>query len=322
MKTNSWKHLKFKLVRRVKIALEPVLEPAQDRATYLKQCLTHFARLRLEGEAPGRPSITGVLVGRNDDYMPDFRARLHATIEWNTRHLLDEVIFVEWNPPPDRELLSTGLTEKFPHLRAYVVPPEVHRAVCHNPNLNLMEYHAKNVGIRRARTPWVVATNGDAAFGPDTMYRVARTPVSDETIWVTRRVDVNWGGAQRESVRALECLNYQRMLFDIPLGTGEFLLASKRMWERARGYDESLTRHRLGCDERGTAQMLAHGAQLRKAGYIFHLDHPNTYREVRQPHHGEVADVRSDLPYVNGDDWGLGNLREVPLAERVWRLEH
>jgi hypothetical protein len=317
MNTNSWRLRKHKLVTPIKIALEP----AQERADYLKRCLTNFARLWLQGDAPGRPAITGVLAGRNDDYMPDFRQRLHATIDWNTRYLLDEVIFVEWNPPPERPLLSTELAARFKSLRAYVVPPEIHRAVCRNPNLNLMEYHAKNAGIRRARTPWVVATNGDAAFGPDTAYNVTHDALAEDLVWVARRVDVDWRGAREMKVRALECLNYRRMLFDIPFGTGEFLLAGKQLWDRARGYDESLAKHRLGCDERGTAQMLAHGARLRKAGFIFHLDHPNSYRDERQPHHGEPVEVGSDLPYHNGDDWGLGDCREVALAERVWRLE-
>jgi hypothetical protein len=27
------------------------------------------------------------------------------------------------------------------------------------------------------------------------------------------------------------------------------------------------------------------------------------------------------VPYHNSEDWGLGNLKEVEIAERVWRLE-
>jgi hypothetical protein len=27
------------------------------------------------------------------------------------------------------------------------------------------------------------------------------------------------------------------------------------------------------------------------------------------------------VPYNNPDDWGLGGLREIEVAERVWRLE-
>ena len=80
-----------------------------------------------------------MLVGRNDDYMSDFVHRLRATIAWNAKYLVDEVVFVEWNPPADRELLSFELTRRFEFLRAYVVPPAVHLAVCENKNIPLLE---------------------------------------------------------------------------------------------------------------------------------------------------------------------------------------
>src|SRR5713226_1543088 len=98
------------------------------RTTFVVGGIANFVRRRMHSNG-SRPSITAVVVGRNDDYMADFRERLHATIDWNMRYLIDEVIFVEWNPPPDRELLAHGLTKKFRGLRAYVVPPEIHQAI-------------------------------------------------------------------------------------------------------------------------------------------------------------------------------------------------
>jgi hypothetical protein len=66
--------------------------------------------------------------------------------------------------------------------------------------------------------------------------------------------------------------------------------------------------------------MLQQGATIRKAGTVLHLTHPTSCTEGVQPHHGEAANIEG-LPYYNPDDWGLGNCREVELAERVWRLE-
>jgi hypothetical protein len=66
--------------------------------------------------------------------------------------------------------------------------------------------------------------------------------------------------------------------------------------------------------------MLAHGAAINKVGTVLHLSHPTSCSEGVQPHHGEMATI-DGLPYHNNDDWGLGNYREVQLAERVWRLE-
>jgi hypothetical protein len=282
--------------------------------------LGSYARLHLDRKA-ARPSITAVMVGRNDDYMSDFRERLYATLEWNLRYLVDEAIFVEWNPTADRELLAHGLTKKFERLRAYVVPTEVHEAICENANVKLLEYHAKNVGIRRARTPWIMATNADAALGLDTVNTILRAPLADDVIWTAERVDIHWREGRRSGINLIDSLRYRRTSPYEPLGTGEFALASRKMWESARGYDEMMVRHRIGCDLRGTAQMLAHGARTSRAGFVLHLSHPSSCIEGVRPHHGEQASWLEDLPYANGEDWGLGDAREVQLAERVWKLE-
>src|ERR687883_1324633 len=110
---------------------------AGRRAAFAARSAADYARLRA-ARTGTRPGVTAVVVGRNDDYMPDFRQRLEATVRWNHEHLADEVIFVEWNPPPERDLLAKELTRKFPFVRAYVVPPEIHDAVCHNPNIKLL----------------------------------------------------------------------------------------------------------------------------------------------------------------------------------------
>jgi hypothetical protein len=75
------------------------------RATFAAGGIANFLRRRTQ-HSSSRPAIAAVVVGRNDDYMSDFAARLYATLEWNIRYLVDEVVFVEWNPPGDRELLS------------------------------------------------------------------------------------------------------------------------------------------------------------------------------------------------------------------------
>ncbi|HXM36609.1 MAG TPA: hypothetical protein VN920_15550, partial [Pyrinomonadaceae bacterium] len=126
-----------------------------NRTAFAIHGITNFSQLRVNGHG-SQPTVTAVVVGRNDDYMPDFLERLRATIGWNSRYLAQETIFVEWNPPADRELLSPGLAKRFDSLRAYVVSPEIHLALCENSSVPLLEFHAKNVGIRRANSEWVV----------------------------------------------------------------------------------------------------------------------------------------------------------------------
>ena len=294
-------------------------DQVQARTAYAAKGAADFISVR--GKQNGsRLSATAVVVGRNDDYMSDFAHRLRATIAWNAKYLVDEVIFVEWNPPPDRDLLSLDLTREFDFLRAYVVPTEVHLAVCQNKNVPLLEYHAKNVGIRRARTPWIISTNADAAFGLDTVKMILQEPISETAICTTQRADIPWEEGRQEGIGFSDLLRYKKLTPYDPYGTGEFCLASRKLWHEIRGFDEAMVRHRMGCDVRGTAQMMAHGGTLQRLGTVLHLTHPTSCTEKIQPHHGDKATIEG-VPYHNPDNWGLGDRREVEVAERVWRLE-
>ena len=168
------------------------LAQLHQRASFALRGAGSYVRLQARSRKDERPSVAAVMVGRNDDYLSDFRERLYATIEWNVRYLIDEVVFVEWNPPADRELLAHGLTERFPNLRAYVVAPEIHAAICENARVPLLEYHAKNVGIRRARSPWILATNADAALGLDTVNTILHSKLDPDVAWTAERADISW----------------------------------------------------------------------------------------------------------------------------------
>jgi hypothetical protein len=292
---------------------------ARRKTAFAWSGLAHYARLHGH-ERDGQAAVAAVLVGRNDDYMPDFRERLIACLEWNTRYLVGEVVFVEWNPPADRDLLAHLLTERFPSLRAYVVPAATHDRICENPAVKLLEYHAKNVGIRRASSPFIFVTNADAAVGLDSVRRLRGSDMPPDVVWTAERIDIPWKESAQDRIRLLDTVRYRRVIPYDPLGTGEFALASRDLWHRARGYDERMVRHRIGCDIRGVAQMVAQGATIARAGTVLHLTHPTSCTERIMPHHGEYAS-QEGLPYRNGDDWGLAHLREVPLAPRVWRLE-
>jgi hypothetical protein len=291
----------------------------QIRLAFAMRGSVNYARL-LTRNGNGRPNIAVVTVGRNDDYMSDFRERLNATIAWNVRYLANEVIFVEWNPPADRELLAHELTEKFKSLRVYVVPAETHERICENQNIKLLEYHAKNVGIRRAKAEWILSTNADAAVGLDSVNTLLDQKLDDNVLWTAERWDIPWREDQQRQIGFWGSVRYRRPIPYERLGTGEFCLASRELWHRARGFDEGMVRHRIGCDVRGTAQMIALGGEVRKVGTVLHLTHPTSCTENIQPHHGELA-TPAGVPYKNDDHWGLGDAREVQLAERIWRLD-
>lgn len=295
------------------------LSQLQQRTGFAMRGAGNYAKLMMRS-GNHRPRFAAVTVGRNDDYMPDFRERLLATIDWNIKYLISEFIFVEWNPPADRELLSLELTKRFDCLRAYVVPAEIHERLCENRNVKLLEYHAKNVGIRRAQSAWIISTNADAAVGLDSVNTLLNSELNTDVLWTAERWDIPWRENSQTEIGLFGSLRYRRLIPYERLGTGEFCLASRELWHRARGFDEQMVRHRIGCDVRGTAQMVAHGGSIKRVGTVLHLTHPTSCTENIQLHHGELA-TPEGVPYMNSDDWGMANLTEVEIAERVWRLD-
>lgn len=119
------------------------------------------------------PHLSVVAVTRNDDHGGDLRGRtqhfVDGFIAQCRRHeLAAELILVEWNPPADRPPLEVSL--QWPadfgpaSVRVVTVPPELHAKFPHSADLPLFQMIGKNVGIRRARGQYVLATNIDILF--------------------------------------------------------------------------------------------------------------------------------------------------------------
>src|SRR5215472_11823915 len=120
-----------------------------------------------------QPYLSLVVTGRNDDHGGNLLGRMQAFVNgWLNQaraHGLDsELIIVEWNPPPDRPRLAEAL--RWPEdfgpcvVRIIEVPAELHARYPHGNVLPLYQMIGKNVGIRRARGRFVLATNIDILF--------------------------------------------------------------------------------------------------------------------------------------------------------------
>ena len=269
----------------------------------------------------GKPEITIVLVGRSDLYQGNLRSRLEATLSWNLRYIGGEVIYVEWNRLPEQRSDADWLVKRFPNLRVYVVPPEIHESLSTNPDIPVMEYFAKNVGIRRARTPWICVMNPDVVLGPEITNRLHR--LKKDYLYGTNRIEFRWGGRR---LSLLTLANLRLHINTVVMNKehdyiGDFLLAHRDAWHKARGYDESLTGTRSGCDRHGLAQLYHLGVKPRYIGSHFHLLHPESIVLGLKPHHGKFLAVYKNIPYHNSPQWGLADTREIKIQDRVWLLK-
>lgn len=142
------------------------------------------------------PYLSLVVTARNDDHGGNLLGRMQIFVDgWLAqarRHdIPSELIIVEWNPPGDRPPLAEALqwpTDFGPcEVRFITVPPEIHSRYEHGANLPLYQMIGKNVGIRRARGRFILATNIDILFSDelaaflgsqqlktDRMYRIDR----------------------------------------------------------------------------------------------------------------------------------------------------
>ncbi|MHC4662641.1 MAG: hypothetical protein ACYS8W_13245 [Planctomycetota bacterium] len=117
-----------------------------------------------------------VVTARNDDHGGNLLERMQlfvtALIEQCKKYNLDaELIIVEWNPPSDKPRLKDALEWQGDFspcaVRIIEVPESIHSRFKYSDKLPLFQMIAKNVGTRRAKGDFVLATNIDIIFSDE-----------------------------------------------------------------------------------------------------------------------------------------------------------
>ena len=145
------------------------------------------------------PYLSVVAVSRNDDHGGDPLRRTQLFIDslaWQAEHfsLETELIIVDWNPPEGKPGLAEVLN--FPVnpcfcARVIVVPPELHNGYRHGDRLPLFQMIGKNVGIRRAKGQFIVATNIDILFDDALVAFLAKRELSPQVMYRVDRFDID-----------------------------------------------------------------------------------------------------------------------------------
>ncbi len=142
--------------------------------------------------------LSVVAVSRNDNHGGDMLGRMQHFVngfiaQCNRHNLPAELIMVEWNPPADRPPLAEALSWPddlgLAEVRIVTVPRELHATLDHSEALPLYQMIGKNVGIRRARAPYVLATNVDIIFN-DALFKYMRDSLRSGVVVRVDRFDV------------------------------------------------------------------------------------------------------------------------------------
>ncbi len=142
--------------------------------------------------------LSVVVACRNDDHggglLPRAQAFFDLLLDQCSRHRLEaELIVVEWNPPADQPFLAEALRwpERLPcPVRFIRVPENIHGRYPHSQALALHQLIAKNVGIRRARGEFVLATNINVLLSEELLAWIAARKLCPDRLYRADRYDV------------------------------------------------------------------------------------------------------------------------------------
>jgi hypothetical protein len=149
-------------------------------------------------ESDSGPYLSVVATARNDNHGGDLLYRMQMFVDGLVgqceRHGLDaELIVVEWNPPLDSPRLADALrlpVSRACPIRIIEVPASLHAQLEHADRLPLFQMIAKNVGIRRARGRFVLATNVDVLLSDKLVAFLARKTLDPTRVYRCDRYDV------------------------------------------------------------------------------------------------------------------------------------
>lgn len=292
------------------------------------------------------PYISVVVTTRNDNYGENMAQRLNMFISgldyYQSLHPhLFELVIVEWNPPPSSESLSSIIPtcNNLP-IRIITVSPEYHNKL--GIKRSLAEWPAKNVGLRRTRSPFVLIANPDILLSKELVESLAIRNLSDDVIYRCDRYDFDGNGistiepAQYTSWALSRIFKFHGMVgaqsatVDVDLnasdnqlpisyfdentvhtnGAGDFMLIAKDTAVRVGGFYEGAK-----CQGHGDSvsmyrfikENISHGVFAFPC-FTLHHDHD---RNILPPPY-DITAVLNASHEPSDPEWGLNN---IELAE-------
>lgn len=143
--------------------------------------------------------LSVVATSRNDNHGGSLLYRMQCFvdgfIEQCKRHdLRAELILVEWNPPEDHPPFQEALQipqDRGPwEIRIIKVPKKIHDTLDLSETIPLFQMLGKNVGIRRARGQFVLATNIDILFSDPLFTYFKNKKLRSKVLYRVDRLDI------------------------------------------------------------------------------------------------------------------------------------
>jgi len=240
------------------------------------------------------------------------------------------VILIDWGSPNGVPLLedirpflrSTGL------IKSIIVPIEFTQKVApiSSGNQSCCEVLARNIGIRRSTTDWILSTNIDIILGG-----IETEKLDSNTLYTARKYNVpeiihliqlhNMPHEMRYQMllNNKDKLEQMKYMIDVDpmdkasliVGCGDFQLAHKTIWDQVRGFEETLTK-RSFADTNLQLKVLhskGHKISVLEEQILFHLDHKSNIHSMNKHgavlHNDKAKATQLLTKTENSDTWGF-----------------
>lgn len=228
--------------------------------------------------------LSVVMAGRNDLYGGgDFLARFNRCLD-SVVPLGCEIIVVEWNPPKDRPTFIETIRHKGIHL--ITVSRDVHDWQHGSEFMAMFEYRAKNVGIRRAKSDWILVMNSDIVLSEEMQKRLCGPMgVSSPCVYTAPRHDMHGD-----------------RLVQVCEGPGDFVLMHRSSWFELRGYLDLVSYTHIDSLLLWTAKHFGITKTIMEEPIIHH-EHDRSEQSTRWGIHS--SDMPKFIGQKNEENWGL-----------------
>lgn len=277
--------------------------------------------------------ITAVIASRNDDYGLNLTHRAFYCLK-SMSEIFDEVIYVDWNSPNNislieqiklegynlecKNLKELKVTQKF--LNSNNIPEDA-QPCC--------EVLARNIGIVRSSNDWIVSTNIDII-----PTKILNTNLLEDTFYIGKKINVfddfhlnNLKHKNLSYQNTIDLLSKNKNIFNLMgelpqnnlvnkiikiIGCGDFQLAHKNLWNKIKGFEESLI-YRNYAD--GNVMIKAYyenfNINIMDNYELYHLEHKNnqafhTKDKATKCNSWDDATIKYSST-SNNDDWGFKN---------------
>jgi hypothetical protein len=265
------------------------------------------------------------VVARNDNYGYFLTERALFCLT-SLATSFDEVIYVDWNTTPPKRALIEDIEEFIPeHLKHKIkwirILPEQRNEWVHNdPDAPpVSDTIARNIGLRRLSTEYMVSTNIDIICPPrqyldefpkdKVFYTTGRRSISLFKVWEfgrptdvasyiphLERLKSSWG----QEPPAAVCSGDKASLVS---NCGDFQLAHRDVWYGIRGFEERLYKRAFAdSNVQRKAQIFGYGAKVNWNCPIWHLGHEGGYGNKGGINDKNLAIFMNET--TNPETWG------------------